>query len=65
MTSPPSWRMATSNDTRVRVDGRSKIIANVLPASGRSARSRLAFMTRAASIIRRSWAAGTSIKSRK
>ena len=28
--------MATSNDTRVRVDGRSKIIASVLPASGRS-----------------------------
>ncbi len=26
--------MATSNDTRVRVEGRSKIIASVLPASG-------------------------------
>src|SRR6185295_11472752 len=26
MDSPPSWRMPTSNDTRVRVDGRSKII---------------------------------------
>ena len=37
MASPPSWRMATSNDTRVRVEGRSKIIASVLPASGRSA----------------------------
>ena len=36
--SPPSSRMATSKDTRVRVDGLSKIIASVLPASGRSAR---------------------------
>ena len=26
--------MPTSNDTRVRVDGRSKIIASVLPSSG-------------------------------
>src|SRR5579872_2714076 len=34
--SPPSWRIATSNDTRVRVDGFSKIIASVLPASGLS-----------------------------
>src|SRR6185369_15749075 len=31
---PPSSRMPTSNDTRVRVDGFSKIIASVLPASG-------------------------------
>ena len=29
--------MPTSNETRVRVDGRSKIIASVLPASGRQA----------------------------
>jgi hypothetical protein len=35
---PPSWRIATSNETRVRVDGFSKIIARVLPASGRSRR---------------------------
>src|SRR4051812_2183514 len=33
--SPPSWRMATSNDTRVRVDGLSKIIASTLPSNGR------------------------------
>ena len=32
-TSPPSWRMPTSNETRVRVDGFSKIIANVWPVS--------------------------------
>ena len=29
---PPSWRMATSNDTRVRVDGFSKIIASTASA---------------------------------
>ena len=39
--------MATSKDTRVRVEGRSKIIARVLPASGRSLRGRFAFMARA------------------
>jgi hypothetical protein len=33
--SPPSWRMPTSKETRVRVEGFSKIIASVLPASGR------------------------------
>src|SRR5262245_31734504 len=33
---PPSSRMPTSNDTRVRVDGFSKIMARVLPASGLS-----------------------------
>jgi len=40
--------MATSNDTRVRVDGLSKIIASVLPASGAiiSPRARAAFMAR-------------------
>jgi hypothetical protein len=31
---PPSWTTPTSNDTRVRVDGFSKIIATVLPANG-------------------------------
>src|SRR5208337_1021410 len=36
--SPPSSRMATSKETRVRVEGRSKIIASVWPASGREAR---------------------------
>jgi hypothetical protein len=35
--SPPSWRMPTSKDTRVRVDGFSKIMASALPASGLSA----------------------------
>ena len=34
--SPPIWRMATSKDTRVRVDGLSKIIARGRPASGLS-----------------------------
>src|ERR1700740_3430816 len=31
---PPSSRMPTSNDTRVRVDGFSKIMASVLPPNG-------------------------------
>jgi hypothetical protein len=34
MVEPPSWRMPTSNDTRVRVEGLSKIIASTFPASG-------------------------------
>src|SRR5262249_19730569 len=33
---PPSSRMPTSNDTRVRVEGFSKIMARVLPANGLS-----------------------------
>ena len=33
---PPSSRMPTSNDTRVRVEGFSKIIASVLPPNGLS-----------------------------
>ena len=33
---PPSWRIAMSNDTRVRVEFFSKIIASVWPASGAS-----------------------------
>src|SRR5882672_8363371 len=33
---PPSSRMPTSNDTRVRVDGFSKIMASVLPPNGLS-----------------------------
>ncbi len=53
MASPPSWRMATSKETRVRVEGRSKIIASVLPASGRSLRGGFVFMTRAVSMILR------------
>ena len=35
-TSPPSCFIATSKEMRVRVEGFSKIIASVLPASGRS-----------------------------
>ena len=56
--SPPSSRIATSNETRVRVDGRSKTIASVLPASGRvegvSPLIRLPFIALAASRIARS-----------
>ena len=46
--SPPSWRMATSKETRVRVEGLSKIIASVLPASGflTMPRARAAFIAR-------------------
>src|SRR5580698_81542 len=69
MVSPPSWRIATSNDTRVRVEGRSKIIASVLPVRGLAALWPpdliLAFIARAPSIIARRSAAGTSIRSRK
>ena len=36
MVSPPSSRIATSNETRVRVEGLAKTMASVLPASGRS-----------------------------
>ena len=36
--SPPSSRMPTSKETRVRVEGLSKIIARTLPASGLSVR---------------------------
>ena len=61
--------MATSNDTRVRVEGFSKISASVLPASGRSAsgplRLSFAFMAQLASIIPRSSAFGISVRSRK
>src|SRR6185312_2723706 len=34
MVSPPSWRMPTSKETRVRVDGLSNTIASTLPSSG-------------------------------
>src|SRR5882672_6858155 len=61
MVSPPSWRTATSNETRVRVEGLSKIIASTRPASGllaedlaaRALRPRF-FMARLVSIIPRS-----------
>ena len=60
--------MPTSNDTRVRVEGRSKIIASVLPSSGFLAFScafSFAFMaTLAASMLRSSFG-GSSLMSRK
>ena len=37
MASPPSCLAATSNETRVRVDGLSKIMASILPAIGLAA----------------------------
>jgi hypothetical protein len=36
MVSPPSSRMATSKETRVRVEGLSNTMASCFPASGRS-----------------------------
>ena len=68
MDSPPSWRMPTSNDTRVRVEGRSKIIASVLPSSGFllfSCALSFAFMSALkASMLRNSFG-GNSLMSRK
>jgi len=60
--------MPTSNDTRVRVDGRSKIIASVLPASGISAFScafRFAFMALPAASMLRNSPSGSALISRK
>src|SRR5215510_6424982 len=65
MASPPSWRMAMSKETRVRVDGLSKIMASVRPSSGFGPSWRRAFMARLASIIPRSSCGGMSIRSRK
>src|SRR5262245_30075649 len=64
---PPSSRMPTSNDTRVRVDGFSKIIASVLPASGLSLPpfARAFFMALPVSGIWRSVLASTWSRSRK
>ena len=60
--------MPTSNDTRVRVEGRSKIIASVLPSSGFlpcSCAFSFAFMAMpAASMLRNSFG-GNSLISRK
>ena len=68
-TSPPSWRIATSNDTRVRVEGLSKIIASVLPASGLSAaaRSRLSAVLHGAARLDHpaQLVDGISVRSRK
>jgi len=65
--SPPSWRMATSNDTRVRVEGRSKIIASVLPSSGLliSCALRFAFMAMPAASMFCNSLSGNSLISRK
>jgi hypothetical protein len=68
--SPPSWRMPTSNETRVRVDGRSKIIASVLPSSGLRTIAPLAafrsfFMAALTSSIVRRSPAGNALMSRK
>ncbi len=60
--------MPTSNDTRVRVDGRSKIIASVLPSSGLlvfSCAFSFAFMAAPAASMLRSSASGNSEMSRK
>ena len=61
--------MPTSNDTRVRVEGFSKIIASVLPSSGFVAPVSCAFSfafmaTLAASMLRNSLV-GSSLISRK
>ena len=65
--SPPSWRMATSNETRVRVEGLSNTIASVLPASGDAfdRRARAAFIARLLSISPASTGFGMSVRSRK
>jgi hypothetical protein len=46
---PPIWNMPTSNETRVRVDDFSKIIASVCPSSARRNFCGRAFMSRASS----------------
>ena len=60
--------MPTSKETRVRVEGLSKIIASVLPSSGFwrfSPRLRFAFMARPAASMLRSSGSGSSLMSRK
>ena len=60
--------MPTSNETRVRVEGRSKIMASVLPSNGFSPLSCafcFAFMARPAAMMPRSSAGETSLISRK
>src|SRR5690606_18662943 len=65
--SPPSWRMPTSKETRVRVDGFSKIIASTLPSSGRSLAPALrrVLRARASSSIARSSAEESADRSVK
>src|SRR3546814_179356 len=64
---PPSWVAATSKETRVRVDGFSKIIASVLPASGLASPSLASprFMRTAVSSMTRSSALSKPSRSRK
>src|SRR5262245_22124734 len=67
---PPSWRMATSNETRVRVEGFSKISISTAPAmplgvsSGGTVLPAF-FMARPISTMRRSVAASIRSRSRK
>src|SRR3954451_3643429 len=67
--SPPSSRMPTSNDTRVRVEGRSNTMASILPARGRSPAgtplTRLALIAAARASTERNSGAGISDRSRK
>ena len=65
ITSPPSWRMPTSNETRVRVDGFSKISARVLPANGREVTPPARLKPEAMSSMRRNVAGSKSRRSRK
>ena len=60
--------MPTSNDTRVRVEGRSKIIASVLPSSGflpLSCALSFAFMSALKASMLRNSLGGSSLMSRK
>src|SRR5690606_41745217 len=66
--SPPSWRIATSKDTRVRVDAFSKIMARTLPSYGLGTASpafNFAFRTFASSRMPRRSAADNVERSRK
>src|SRR5690606_39089252 len=65
--SPPSCRMATSKETRVRVDGLSKIIASTLPSNGfeRSPAFRRALRAAASSRMARRSEAGSADRSVK
>src|SRR5687768_1646969 len=57
--------MATSKETRVRVDGRSKIMARTRPSSGRAPPLASAFMRRLSSKMPRRVAPESSDRSRK
>ncbi len=57
ITEPPSWRMAASNEKRVRVEFFSKIMASVRPVAGASASAR-PFVHPARAFLR-AWASST------